>query len=144
MIPSKVDFGENLDERLARWENRSIGAKQPTGKSPHIKEKVMIALSKNDIRNLIATNDRAVERALLVMLNRQTADEARGNTTKKANGIGYNKRDAPFGTDLGKKLKMGVRLSPRQIQCARAMLLKYSGQLLDEAEMKAARERLPF
>jgi len=92
-----------------------------------------------DIKSLLDSNDRAVERAMVVLFERQTADEQASNTTSHKNGRGFNGLDANFGSSLARQVMAGRRLSPKQLQYARKMAHKYAGQLLEEAELKANR-----
>lgn len=68
---------------------------------------------------------RAVERALLVLLDRQTADERSQETTTHRNSRGFTQADARMMTSLAKQVlssgyPKGKQLSPRQ----RAWLLR--------------------
>jgi hypothetical protein len=101
--------------------------------------------SKEAIRALLAEEsdqgNRAVERAILVLFDRQTESEQVDETTKEHNGVGFNGADAPFLSSLAKWIKgsrrpNGQRLSPRQRTRARRQLAKYAGQL---ARIAAAR-----
>ncbi len=94
--------------------------------------------TKESIRALLLSNDRAVERAVVVLTELQTADELASETTKVQNGQGWNARDAKFGTSLAKSVKDWGRLTSRQLVAARRMVLKYAGQLARVANAKAA------
>lgn len=99
------------------------------------------------IRTLLASSNLAVEEALLRLLDRQTADEQTGRFTKHANGQGFTAFDAEFLTSLAEQVRenrwaraKGSRLSPKQLACARKKVMKYTGQLLEEAAAKTARK----
>lgn len=87
----------------------------------------------DDIRHLLATNDRAVERAVVAIYRRQTASEQRSRCTLKENGVGFNAPDARFLTDIAKILLRGEAISFHQLAECRARVTKYSSQLLDIA-----------
>lgn len=89
---------------------------------------------KDTIRALLESNASAVYRALIVLFNRQTADEQQSEDTKHLNGRGFNARDAKFGTDLAQRClnpdkRYRYPLSVNQLAAARRMLRKYAGQL---------------
>ena len=90
------------------------------------------------IKALLDQNPKAVERALMVLFNRQEADERSTGHTSHLNGRGFNGFDAPFGTDLAKRVLAGGSLSERQLLAARRMVKKYARQLLEEAQAKSA------
>lgn len=94
--------------------------------------------TKDDIKALLEKNDLAVERALVALYNRQTADEQATHTTAHHNGMGFNGVDADFGTSLAEKVLKGWKLSPKQLAAARKMLRKYVGQLLVVAQATMA------
>lgn len=113
----------------------------------------MSRFSKDQIANLLATNNTAVYMALVTLYNRQTADERIVKDTKHQNGMGFNGRDAAFATDLaqqvihwyandtfGKRNTFNNPLSPNQLQKARQLLGKYAGQLARIANERATYE----
>jgi hypothetical protein len=77
---------------------------------------------------------RAVAKAIIALYARQTADEQSTKLTSVSNGRGFNKIDAPFLTDIAKKLPLySMNLTPRQLTTARKMLRKYGRQLAEIA-----------
>lgn len=103
-------------------------------------------IDKNYVENLIQTNERAIERALLALLERQTDDEINSEQTVHSNSRGFNGRDATFLTSLALRVKRGYKLSERQIAAVRAksakgysVLSKYHRQLREVAIEKQAR-----
>ena len=82
---------------------------------------------------LLTTNNRAVERAILCLYNRQTADEQATQTTKHCNGRGFNSGDARKGTYMAKWILTGNHLSGEWLIEAKMMAFKYLGQLVEEA-----------
>jgi hypothetical protein len=102
-------------------------------------------LTKESILNMLKTNDKAVCRALVVLNERQTADEQASENTRYHNGRGFRPCHAKMGTSMAKFYTKRGYLSPKQIAYWR-MLDKsgamrigiYWAQLLEEAEKKAA------
>lgn len=82
-----------------------------------------------EIRDRLQNSDKMVSRSLIKIYEKQTEDERSEELTKHRNGMGFNAKDAKFGTSLAKVVERGGRLSERQIACARKILFKYSGQL---------------
>jgi hypothetical protein len=105
----------------------------------------MKTFTKDEIAKLIDTNDQAVYRGLVTIYQRQTADEQNAEDTKHQNGMGFNGRDAKFGTSLAKQViafnegKSTYRypLSRTQLESGRKLLRKYAGQLAKVANEKA-------
>lgn len=98
----------------------------------------------DSIRNLLATNDKAVARALLALNARQTADEQIVEHTKHHNGRGFRPCHARMGTSMAKFYQRNGYLSPKQIAYWRktdrsgAMRIGiYARQLLEVAAEKA-------
>lgn len=67
------------------------------------------------IRTLLATNDKAVARALLALNARQTADEQAIEHTRHDNGRGFRPCHARMGTSMAKFYSRTGYLSPKQI-----------------------------
>ena len=95
--------------------------------------------------NLIATNDKAVIRALILLNERQTSDEQNSEHTKYLNGRGFKPCHARMGTSMVKFFSARGYLSPKQIRYWRVTdkngdmrLAIYWRQLAEEAERKAA------
>jgi len=101
------------------------------------------------INAMLLSNPRAIERALLVLLDRQTFDEQQAGDTKYHNGVGFSGVDAEFMTSLAMRVRGGQQLTPRQLACMQktnakglCKLAKYHGQLIEEIEKKAKRKQL--
>lgn len=91
-----------------------------------------------EIWDLVMKNDYFVMACLSKMLDRQTTDEQRAETTKYANGRGFNAHDAKFLTSLAIQARTYRHLSPKQLAYARKSLYKYRKQLCEIAnEMQA-------
>jgi hypothetical protein len=99
----------------------------------------------DSIKALLANNDRAVGRALIVLRNRQTADEQRTEQTKHQNGRGFRPCHARMGTSMANFFERRGYLTEKQVNYWRARMADgnsrieiYSRQLLEEAAAKAA------
>jgi len=90
--------------------------------------------NKENIQHLLATNDRAVERALVQIYYRQTDDEKNVHMTKHSNGVGFTAFDAEFLTELAQKCIKYNGLTEKQLAVARKKMTKYWKQLLEIAE----------
>lgn len=96
----------------------------------------------NDIVNLLATNDKAICRALVVLRNRQTADEVASQTTRHDNDQGFRPCHAKMGTSMANFYEKFGYLSPKQINWWRVRgkegmrISIYWKQLLSEAYAK--------
>lgn len=93
------------------------------------------------IEELLNTNNRAVERAMVVLYNRQTADEKCTNQALYRNGRGFSSADARQGTYYAKWVLSGKKLSGRFLDQARCMAFKYVKQLVEEANIKMQKEQ---
>jgi hypothetical protein len=71
------------------------------------------------LSELLLRSDAAVERALVVLHDRQTATEQATLTTKDANGVGFGAFDADIFSSFAERVKRGFHLSPRQLQICR-------------------------
>ena len=91
-----------------------------------------------EMKNLIANNDRVLYRALVVLYNGQTADEKACGETTHSNGVGFNGVDANILTSFAEFLIKNRFLSDKQKAIARKKLPKYAKQLVRVAnEMEA-------
>lgn len=89
--------------------------------------------TKEHIQQLIQTNDRAVERALIQIYHRQTADEQRAATTNRENSVGFSAFDAEFLTKIAQQCIARNGLTPGQVNMIRPKMMKYWRQLLEIA-----------
>lgn len=94
----------------------------------------------SQIKYALLSNDRAVEKAMVLLYHRQTVDERSTSSTKHTNGRGFKASDAKLGTYYARWVLSKRRLSGHHLIKARAMALHYSRQLLEEAQLKQARE----
>lgn len=104
-------------------------------------------MNKEDIIKLLATNDKAVARALVVLTERQTADEQNQETTKYLNGQGFRPCNARVGTSMANFYLRNGYLTPKQVAYWRKpikggtmRIAVYAGQLLQIANDKAKAE----
>ena len=93
--------------------------------------------NRSQINLMLQRNPRAVERAMVVLYNRQTADEQRSQDTRHQNGIGFSAYAARSGTYYANWVNKGRRLTGSHLEKARKIALKHSRQLVDEANAKA-------
>jgi hypothetical protein len=93
--------------------------------------------TKEKIAALLFSNDLAVERAIVTIYNRQTQDEQNSEETKHSNGIGFSGAHARLGTYLAKWILSDRHLNRKFLDKGRAMMMHYTGQLLEEAQAKA-------
>lgn len=105
-------------------------------------------LSKQSIVKLLQQNDKAVGRALVVLTNRQTADEQASEHTRYLNGRGFRPCHARMGTSMAKFFQRNGYLTPKQIAYWRVLdktgamrIGIYAGQLLEEAIEKQKIEK---
>lgn len=112
--------------------------KSPKDKRQKGKGKVMDKTSQAYIFELLLNNNRAVERAILAIYNRQTAEEQKDSDTKVHNGIGFSGADARLGSYYARWILSGRNLSGNHLEKARSMSLKYVRQLSEIAVAKAA------
>jgi hypothetical protein len=101
-------------------------------------------MNKQDIIELLRTNDKAIARALVVLTERQTADEQTVQGTKYLNGRGYRPCHARMGTSMSKFYLRTGYLSPKQVAYWRhendkgiMRIAIYANQLLEIAAEKA-------
>ena len=87
-------------------------------------------LTVNYIKIQLLTDKRWLERGILAIYNKQTADEQRCEETKEDNGVGFSGSDARIFSSFAKQIKGGRTLSEKQVAQAQARMPKYSKQLL--------------
>jgi transcription termination factor NusB len=105
----------------------------------------------DELKELVKTNPRARERALMVLFARQTATEQDAEMTTERNGVGFTSYDADLLSSFAKQVienrgnrPHGQRLSARQHEVAAKRLPKYARQLLAEARKKAEQSEARF
>lgn len=89
--------------------------------------------TRDEINALINRSDAAVERAMVVLFERQTTDEQRSEDTKHQNSVGFSAAHARTGSYLAKWVLSGKHLNGRFLDRARHIALLHSKQLVEEA-----------
>jgi hypothetical protein len=89
------------------------------------------------IRELLARSDKAVERAVVVIYERQTADEQDAEETKHRNGVGFASCHAHRGSYYARWIQSGRRLDGKHLEKARRMMRWYAGQLSEIAAQRS-------
>lgn len=92
--------------------------------------------TKESITQLLDRSNRAVERAIVAIYNRQTEDEKSSGTTTHSNGRGFSGAHAELGTYYAKWILSGRSLTGHHLEKARRMSKRYVAQLLEEAQQK--------
>lgn len=82
-----------------------------------------------EIKNLVATNDKVLYRALKKLYACQTMEEQVSGHTQEYNGKGFNGVDAPILSSFCEFLNKTGFLTPKQKIIARKKLVKYTKQL---------------
>jgi len=92
----------------------------------------------DQIVDLLNRSDLAVERAVVAIYDRQTADEKASDSTNHDNNVGFQACDARRGSYWARLIKGGHHLYPDRLAKARKMAVKYRRQLVDIANSKEA------
>lgn len=82
------------------------------------------------VKAKLATNQKWVERAIVVLYEHQTADEQQQDSTIEANGVGFNAFDAPTLSYYAEWLLKGNHLTGKHLQKAFKAVPKYAKQIL--------------
>jgi hypothetical protein len=97
-----------------------------------MQDQAVTVWTKESVIALLASNDRAVVRAIKGLNARQTEQERAEGTAVVSNGRGFNKTDAPFLGDIARKLpRYNDHMTDKQLYVARLKLRKYWRQLLE-------------
>ena len=83
-----------------------------------------------EIKNLVATNDKVLYGALKQLYARQTEDEKAIQGTSCKNGMGFNGADAQYLSSVAEFLLQTGFLTYKQKIIVRKKLVKYTGQLV--------------
>jgi hypothetical protein len=100
--------------------------------------------TKERVTELLNTNDLAVERAVVALFERQTADEKATNDTRHDNTVGFSAAHARTLSFYAKVILAGwkregknkTHLFPNKLAKARRFVTRYSRQLCDIANAK--------
>ena len=85
--------------------------------------------TEEEIKNLVATNDKVLYGALRKLYACQTDEEKVYGAAKEFNGAGFNGVDAPILTSMAQFLEKAGFLTPKQKVLCRKKLVKYNRQL---------------
>jgi hypothetical protein len=96
--------------------------------------------TEEEIVELLEKSNKAVDRAVVAIFNRQTQDEKVVEDTKHCNSIGFSASDAHRGSYWAKWVLRGKALTGKHLEDARKTMRKYRKQLVDiaNAGMKEA------
>ena len=92
--------------------------------------------TKEFIQAKLSNDVRWIERAVLVLFERQTDDEQTNKVTRWENGRGFNSSDSRYLTYVSNYLLGGRHLSGRHLEKVAAKMPKYWRQILEEIQMK--------
>lgn len=93
--------------------------------------------TKAEIKQLLESSDRAVERGILEIYGRQTNQERMAYSSIVKNGAGFNSHDAAYFSKLAKVLqKPRAHLVKKDMYRARPRMLKYARQLKEIANSR--------
>ena len=85
--------------------------------------------TKEEIINIIMTNDDQCGKAVVYLYNMQTVDEQNAGETVEHNGYGFNGVDANIMTSFAEFYIRAGFLTPKQLKVCRRRIKKYGGQL---------------
>ena len=83
------------------------------------------------VKDLLKRNNKAVERAILLLYSFQTETEKGDGYTSASNGKGFNKFDAEILSSYAVQLQEGRHLTIKQMCVARPKILKYTKQIFN-------------
>lgn len=86
---------------------------------------------KAKIRNILIRSNEAVEKGIVAIFERQTADEQRAQTARYNNSIGFSAAHASRGSYYAKWVKGGRKLSGNHVLEGRKLILHYVRQLVE-------------
>lgn len=97
--------------------------------------------TKESIQDLLLKSDKAVERAMVVIYDRQTQDEKATSDTRHTNQRGFSGAHASKGSYYARWILSGRHLTGSHLAKARAMSMHYWRQLIEAAELKSGLPR---
>lgn len=92
------------------------------------------------IRQILKMNDKAVERAMVALYDRQTRDEKATSDTKHNNNVGFSGAHAKKGSYYARWVLSGRKLDGYHLEKARGIALRYTRQLAEIANANLTRE----
>lgn len=98
------------------------------------------------LKDLVATNDKALKRAIVLIYNNQTEEEKNKEESLEDNLSGFSKIDAKEMGEIARKILKGRELTDGEISKSRNKMKKYWRQLMliskKQARDKKAREQI--
>ena len=88
-----------------------------------------VAWKKEQIVEKLVASQHWLERGVLAIYERQTADEKQTESTVHHNEVGFSSFDASFLTYIAQYLQSGNHLSNGYVEKVRIRMMKYAGQL---------------
>jgi len=85
--------------------------------------------TKEQVAEKLAKNQTWLERGVLAIYERQTADEQDQHATKHVNGRGFSGCDAGYLSYIAKWLLDGKKLNGKHLAKTRKRMTRYAGQL---------------
>ena len=89
----------------------------------------MKTITKDSIKNQLATNPTWAVKALVKIYERQTIDEQNSQSTKENNGIGFNGLDANILSSFAEQVNKGRNLSVKQMTIVYKKMPRYWKQV---------------
>ena len=89
----------------------------------------MKMITKDFIKNQLATNPTWAVKALIKIYERQTIDEQNSQSTKENNGIGFNGLDANILSSFAEQVNKGRNLSVKQMTIVYKKMPRYWKQV---------------
>ena len=89
----------------------------------------MKTITKDFIKNQLATNPTWAVKALVKIYERQTIDEQNSKSTKENNGVGFNGLDANILSSFAEQVNKGRNLSVKQMTIVYKKMPRYWKQV---------------
>lgn len=125
----------NIDRQMREW---GLAGQPLDPNDPFFAKPAPVLIwTPERVKDLLATNDKAVGRALIALLQRQTRQEQDTATTTESNGRGFGAFDAEIMTSMAMFYQRTKFLTPNQLRWLRdcpgkqktTRIGKYAGQL---------------
>lgn len=115
--------GREFENNLKKWlADRNVTVAEPAKPAHRV-------WTEDEIRHLVATNDKVLVGALMKLYAEQTSDEQANGETRHNNGRGFNGTDSKFLSSVAEFYKKRGFLTDKQKACVRRKLAKYNRQL---------------
>ena len=102
----------------------------------------MKTYTKEEIKDILNSSDKAVEKGIVAIFKRQTRDEQNREYTIHHNNRGFNAFDAHRGSYYATWILAGKHLTGKHITKARKLIIKYAGQLTEIANKENTNKRM--